>query len=203
MHRVLSGTILWTGIFLLTSCSSMRSDSQSAAAPNAQASGQVAGTIQESTVTATATVKKIDMKTRMVTLVGADGQSFTVKAGDEVKNLPQLKVGDEVVATYYQSIGYEVKKPGEGAPGVTVGQQLDTAKPGEKPGAVGARVVTVTATITGIDKSKGTVTLLGPDGDSVTVKARNPDNLNKVAKGDLVDITYTEALAIGVEPKQK
>ena len=51
-------------------------------------------------------MKKIDYKTRMVTLVGADGEPFTIKAGDEVKNLAQVKVGDEVVATYYQSIAY-------------------------------------------------------------------------------------------------
>ncbi len=48
-------------------------------------------------------------------------------------------------------------------------------------------------------KDAGTVTLRGPDGGTTTIKARNPDNLNRVAVGDLVDITYTEALAISVE----
>ena len=197
MKRVLISTIICTCVLVLASCSATRSESSSAA------TARPAGTLQESTVTATATVKNVDLKTRRVTLVGPDGKSFTIKAGDEVKNLPQVKVGDEVTATYYQSIAYEVRKPGEGAPGVTVGQQLDTAKPGERPGMTGARVVTVTATITGIDKDKGTVTLQGPDGDSVTVKARNPANLEKVKVGDLVDITMTEAVAIAVEPKAK
>ena len=47
------------------------------------------------------------------------------------------------------------------------------------------------------------MTLKAPDGTLTTIKARNPANLDKVAVGDLVEITYTEALAIGVEPAPK
>jgi hypothetical protein len=67
------------------------------------------------------------------------------------------------------------------------------------PGGVAASVTTVTTTITGIDKQNGTVTLTGPDGESVTVKVQNPANLERVTTGDLVDITYKEAVAISVE----
>jgi hypothetical protein len=42
------------------------------------------------------------------------------------------------------------------------------------------------------------VTLTGPGGGSQTIKARDPANLKKVQVGDLVDITYTEAVAISV-----
>jgi hypothetical protein len=41
--------------------------------------------------TITATVKKVDLKTRMVTVVGESGKPFTFEASEEVKNLPQLK----------------------------------------------------------------------------------------------------------------
>ena len=53
------------------------------------------------TVTARATVKSVDMKTRMVTLVGPQGETMTMKAGDQVQNLAQVKPGDVVVARYY------------------------------------------------------------------------------------------------------
>jgi hypothetical protein len=75
----------------------------------------------------------------------------------------------------------------------------DRAELGAMPAAIGAQAVTVTTTITGIDKRKGTVTLTGPDGESFDVKVRNPANLDRVDEGDLVDITYTEALAVSVE----
>jgi len=50
------------------------------------------------TESVTAKVKKVDQKTRDVTLEGPDGD-VTFKAGDDVKNLKQLKKGDEVTAT--------------------------------------------------------------------------------------------------------
>lgn len=181
----------------LPSCSSMKSK------PEATAGPAVSGTLGEQAITMTATVKKIDLKNRRVTLEGPSGKPVTVTVSDAVRNLPQVKVGDVVAATYYQSVAYEVKKPGEATPGVSVAEGAERAKLGERPGGGAARVTTITATITGIDKSNGTVTLTGPDGDPVTVKARNPDNLNKVKTGDLVEITLTEALAIDVHPASK
>jgi len=74
-----------------------------------------------------------------------------------------------------------------------------SSKPGETPGGAIGREVTVTATITAIDKNAETVTIRGPQGDSATVKARDPKNLDLVKVGDLVDITYTQALAVSLD----
>jgi Cu/Ag efflux protein CusF len=43
------------------------------------------------------------------------------------------------------------------------------------------------------------VTLTGPEGNSVTIKVKDPKKLNGVKVGDDVEITYTQALAISVE----
>lgn len=51
---------------------------------------------RERTVTATATVEAIDLEKRVVTLKGQEGNVFDVAVGREARNLPQLKVGDEV-----------------------------------------------------------------------------------------------------------
>ena len=139
----------------------------------------------------------------MVTLERADGSLIKFRASDEVRNLPQVKVGDEVSVTYYEALAYEVKKPGEAAPGAAVAEGLERAELGEKPGGAGARVTTITATIAAIDKAAMTVTLRSPDGDTTTIKARDPQKLDRVAIGDLVEITYTEALAISVETPKK
>ena len=161
------------------------------------------GTVGENLVSVTATVKAIDQKTRMVTLQKPDGSLVKFRAGDEVRNLPQVHVGDLVTVSYYESLAYEVAKPGTGAPGATVAEDFGRAKEGEKPAAAGARVMTVTATISGIDKAAGTVTLRGPDGVDSTIKVRHPEKLNQVSIGDLVNITYTEAVGISVATPAK
>src|SRR5262245_17977573 len=55
--------------------------------------GPVAGVLEKSQ-TATATVTAIDAATRRVTLRNETGNEFVVVCGEEVRNLPQVKVGD-------------------------------------------------------------------------------------------------------------
>ena len=161
------------------------------------------GTLGANLVTATARVKALDQQTRQVTLARADGSEVTLYADDTVRNLPQVQVGDEVTASYYESLAYEVKKPGTATPGASVAEEAARAKVGEKPAGAGTRVTTIVTTITGIDKAAGTVTLQGPTGKATTIKARDPRNLDRVAVGDLVEITYTEAVAVSVEKPGK
>lgn len=153
----------------------------------------------ESVVSVTSTVVKVDQKSRVVTLRDADGAVSDVHVGDEVKNLPQVKKGDQVVATYYESITITVRKPGEATPGITTTSAAERARPGEKPGGAVASQTTITATVTGIDKSAGTVTVKGPRGKTMPVKVRDPKRLEHVHVGDLVEATYTEAVAISVD----
>ena len=63
-------------------------------------------------VVVTATVEKIDMTTREVTLKGKDGRLETIKVGPEARNLGQLKVGDKVTFKYYQALAIQVTPPG-------------------------------------------------------------------------------------------
>src|SRR5262245_53897002 len=59
----------------------------------------------------TASVEAIDRDTRMVSLRGKEGRKVTVFAGPDVRNFDQIKVGDEVMVTFYAAIGAEVTKP--------------------------------------------------------------------------------------------
>jgi hypothetical protein len=61
------------------------------------------------------------------------------------------------------------------------------------------RQVTVTVTITAIDTKAQTVTVKGAQGNVETVKVRDPKNLVGVKVGDLVELTYTQALAIALD----
>ena len=150
-------------------------------------------------VTGTAVVEAVDVKNRLLTLKVPEGRSMTISVDEQVKNLPQIKVGDQVTATYYEALAVEVVPPGTAVPGAAVAEGEARAKPGEKPAGAKAQMVSVIATVEDINRERGTITLKGPQGNSVTVRAQEPKNLEKVKVGDLLKITYTEALAISVE----
>ena len=158
--------------------------------------------VKERAAVMTATVQAIDLNTRIVTLKGPKGEVRDIKVGEEAVNLPQVKVGDLVTVKYYESLAIEVIKPGT-VSGVGEKSAIVRAKPGEMPGGMAARQSTVTATVTAIDKKKGTISLKGPEGKTVVAKAEDPKNLDKVKVGDELMITYTEALAISVEKAKK
>jgi Cu/Ag efflux protein CusF len=152
---------------------------------------------EASVITVRGTVEAIDKEKQTVTLKGPK-RTLTLQVRDP-KKLEAIKVGDPVVGKYYEAIAVEVKKPGAASPGVTAQQTEATSKPGETPAGAVAQQVTVTATIVAIDKKAHTVTIKGPDGNTETVKARDPKNLEALKVGDLVEITYTRALAIALD----
>ena len=120
-------------------------------------------------------------------------------------NLQHQSADSAIHAQIAEELGvkaWQVKAAGSGTPGVSADTNITTSKPGDKPGGTAGRTVTVTTTITNIDLANGTVTLTGPNGGRQTIKARDPENLKKVKVGDLVDITYTEAVAISVKPEK-
>lgn len=168
-----------------------------------KASAKKPAVTKERTAEVTATVEAINLEKRVVTLKGPKGNLFDVKVGEQAKNLPQVKVGDLVTVKYYESLAVKVFKKGEAPQVEGVAEGVATAKPGEKPGGVVVSQVTVTATVEALDKKKQTATLKGPEGKSVTVKVKDPKNMKNVKVGDEVVITYSEAMAISVEPAKK
>ncbi len=156
-------------------------------------SGKVSGT-----VTMTSTVEAVDLDKRIVTLKGENGEVIELAVSKEVRNLPQLKKGDRVVATYHEAIAADVYKAGTEMPPAKNAVAAERAKAGEKPGGAVAEVTSATATIDAIDKVNSRVTLKGPEGNKVSVKIRDPKKLDAVSVGDQVQITYTRALAISV-----
>jgi hypothetical protein len=158
------------------------------------------GGSREQAVTATAIVTAVDLKNRLVTLRRSEGDTVTVRVGDEVRNLAQVKRGDRVVVVYYESIAFRVLKPGEAKASVTSNDDTLVAPLGQRPGAASARETTLVAKIVRLDRAKQQAVLRGPKGKLITVKVRNPEHFDKAKVGDSVEITYTEAFAIDVQP---
>jgi hypothetical protein len=156
----------------------------------------------EATTTVTAKVTGIDQTTRKVTIVANDGKEYSFIAGDNVKNLAQVKIGDVITAVYTEAIAYQVRKHNKET-GVEVTDAVGTAKAGAKPAGAVVQQTTVAVTITAIDPTVPTVTFVGPQGNSRTIKIKDPSKLQGVKVGDVVDITYTEALAVQVSAAAK
>jgi Cu/Ag efflux protein CusF len=146
-------------------------------------------------------VAAVDKEQSTVTLKGPK-RSITLDVEDREK-LDAIKVGDPVVATYMEALAIEVKKAGTASPGVTTQETRVSSKPGETPAGAIGREVTITGTITGIDRKASTVTVKGPQGRSETITAKDPKNLQGLKVGDLVELTYTQALAVSLDKPAK
>jgi hypothetical protein len=169
---------------------------QTGAVATATAPGK--GAIAE-TIKVQATITAIDKATREVRLKGAKGDELTVTAGPEVKNFDQMKVGDAVTVEYLRALALELKKGGGLIVQRTEQAGGAAAKPGEKPAGVVGRQVKVVADVIDLDPAKQTVKLKGPQ-RTVELHIADPEQFKRVAKGDQVEATFTEAVAIAVTP---
>jgi hypothetical protein len=153
------------------------------------------------TVQSTATVVDVDRKTRTVILKDASGTQMAVVAGPEVRNFDQIKVGDRVVARYREAFAAEVVKPGTGQQGAAV--VAGRAEPGQRPGAAVGEVVTTTVKVWDVDTISNTIEYTDSRGFNRRLKVRDPkaiEFLRGLKKGDEVQVTLSEALALSVEP---
>jgi len=150
-------------------------------------------------VTAEATVDKIDAATRTVSLKLPSGEMRTVVAGDEVRNFDQIKVGDKLKVKYVEALTLELKKDGKAVVGRTETGALDRSKPGAKPGGVARREITVVADVINVDEKAKKVTVKGAKGQ-MDLNIRDPEQLKLIKKGDQIQATYTEAVAVSLKP---
>ena len=159
------------------------------------------GAVLADTTRVEAEVVGVDKKSRTVTLKGPEGNVFDVAVGKEVKNFPQIKVGDRVIAEYAEALALKLKK-GSGLRETVEKSDMQTAKPGQKPGAVKTREVDFVADVVDVDSKTGTVTILGAKGRVVKLKIKDPAVLAEIKKGDQVEGTYVQATGIIVVPPQ-
>lgn len=153
-------------------------------------------------VTVRGTVAAVDKEKGTVTLKGPKGRTVTLDVKDPEK-LEAIKAGDPVVARYMEAVAFQIKPAGTATAGTTTQESRVSSKPGETPAGAIGREITVTAPITAIDKKANTVTIKGPEGNSATVKAKDPKNLDRIKVGDMVEMTYAQALAVSLDKQAK
>ena len=154
-------------------------------------------------VRVSAAVVGIDKVGRTVDLKGPKGRVVTLAVGDEVRNFDQVQLGDQVVVRYVRALSLELKKTGSAIMEKSEKSDAVRAPAGARPGAAGARQVTVLANVVAVNKKTKTITLKGPKGNQVDLVVEDPKQLALVKKGDQVEAVYTEAVAISVEAAPK
>lgn len=203
--------ILIAGL-LLTGCAHDKAGTQAqvqapagtaAEVTDTPAAAEKPGAAEAELLVLNAKVKAIDKKKRIVTLEYESGEIAKVKCGPEVRNFPQIRVGDDVTAEFLQSMELFVTAPG-GEPTADTATLVERAPKGAKPGVTAAKSTELSATVESIDYDSRQVTLKGPEGKLFKVKA-GPEvkRLNEVHKGDTVVARYTEALTIRVTTPKK
>jgi len=151
------------------------------------------------TTSMTATVLSVNMSYREVVLMDTAGKLHTVDVSDDVRNLDQVRVGDQITVEYTEAISLKLKKHVTNAPPVSAEEAMMRAPKGAKPGAAVGRQVTAIASVVAVDAKKQVVTLRGPLGNEYDLSVQDPAQLKDIKAGDQVEVTYTEALAIAVK----
>ncbi len=148
-----------------------------------------------------ATVEAVDPASRMVSLRGPNG-SASVVAGPEVHNFSQVKVGDTVQVAYYVGVAAQINKSGS-TPEPQESTATYTAPKGAKPAGAVGHTITTTVKIESVDTSFDTVTFKRADGFVRTLAVESPEGkkyIRTLKPGDVVDVMYSEAVAVEVVP---
>jgi hypothetical protein len=152
----------------------------------------------------TLTVEDVDKANRLVTLKGPEGKMATVYADARVKNFDQIRKGDQFNIKYYEAMAVEVVAPGAATSAPAVKTEKASAEKGAKPAGGVARQTTTTVEILSIDKYKKAISFRDVDGRWREVSMDKPElqhYLTDLKEGDKVQVTFTEALAVSVEPR--
>lgn len=151
------------------------------------------------TMKVTATITAIDRATRDVTLKGPRGDVMTMTASADMKNFDRLKVGDRVDLQYVEALTVELRKGGGLVAGRTEKGDAARAAKGERPGGAAGREVTIVADVVAVDPARQTVTLREPN-RTVDLRIPDPEQFERIAKGDQVEAKYLQAVAVAVAP---
>ena len=154
-------------------------------------------------LSASASVVAVDPKTRLITLRDAQGGgTFTVQAGPQVRNFDQIRAGDSVNVRYMESLAVALAKPGTAVAPPSATIVGERAAPWERPGMAVGGQITTTVKIESVDTKTNIVVFTPPGGGLRAIRVRRPEGQRFIAglkPGDDVQITYTEAMAVGVE----
>ena len=145
----------------------------------------------------TARVERVDITTRSLTFRTADGITHAVYVGPELAVFRELKAGDNVLVRIVESVIVEAR-PGAKTTGI-----LDTTAAAKKaPEAAQGDVLQqlkAVVTIESVDLPTQMIVYKGGDNRRVQRQVRDPQLLDGLKAGDVVEITYTRERAVALQ----
>jgi len=169
-----------------------------------QAGNEVAATEKPPTISTTQTVQlttvvdAIDREARTITLKGPEGGTRTIQMMEDSNNIDKIVVGDTVNVEYVQHMSIEVMANDGMEPGTGTMSAVARNAEGETPAGMMMETTVTTATVEDINIEANTFKLKWPGGEIKEYEAQDPENLKKSEVGDLVVVTYTEAIALSL-----
>jgi hypothetical protein len=148
-----------------------------------------------------AEVLAVDLDTRELVLLLPTGEQLTTIVDPAVKRLDEVEPGDLLVVGYIAALAAELREPTEEelenpwVEGVEAGIAGDDMAPG---GALLSAVRAV-CTIEGMNRLTGTVTILDSRGNAHVIGDVKAKRIEQLRVGQQVVITFTQAVAIGIE----
>jgi Cu/Ag efflux protein CusF len=157
---------------------------------------------KSSTVHASGTVTAIDKGSRTVTVKTDAGETRSFQVSNDVKGFDKLKKGDKIDVDYTEAIAVAMLPKGTK---LSSSERTAATRTGNGMGGAGKQM-TVSAEVLSVDTANNTVTVKGPKGKVETIDVQDPDNqakLGSIKPGQVMQFTYTEAVAVSVTPEGK
>jgi hypothetical protein len=150
-------------------------------------------------ITALATVDGIDLAAQALILRPQQGKSRVVFAGRRISSLPGVKRGDTVKVTYYEPTLWGIIRPGETAPalptpasGATLPSDLLTGLP--------ISLSRMQMRVAAVDPQSSSVRVRTTSDRELTLRALDRAMLDSLKPGEQVEMAYTEAALVSIEP---
>jgi hypothetical protein len=146
-----------------------------------------------------ATVMAVDADSRILVLRGPAGNEFGFRVGPEVRNLAQVEVGDILRVSYHTGFVFSMAEPGMAGADAAIG--VGRAEEGDRPAAMIGATTRQTIEILSVAPDGTAVSFRDAGGILQSIDVPREEGqafARKLSPGDLVDIQYTEAIAVGV-----
>ena len=151
------------------------------------------------------TITKINKETREVTIMGSNGELDTITAGEEVERFDEIEVGDIITLEYLKFLRAEFRKPTPEEIEEPLVLIADAEKAGmdAQPGAAMGAVVKAVVSIQVINLPFMFVIIEGPNGNLTTIDVQDEELIKKLHVGQVVILTYGEAVAVSLSKKEE
>ncbi|MEM6604865.1 MAG: hypothetical protein AAF671_03840 [Pseudomonadota bacterium] len=148
-----------------------------------------------------AEVLSVDQSSRELVLLLPTGDQFTTVVDEGVERFVEIEQGDFVAVNYIAALAAELREPTDEElqnPWVE-GVETSAAENGDEPGVAVVMGVRAVCTIEGMNRLAGTVTVLDSRGKAHVINDVAAERIESLSIGQSVVMTFTQAVAVGLE----